>query len=106
MNANRADAARTPGRLDGWRDGIVPATASAALCALTLWIVIGLPQTLELAADATALFLLVPDHAEEHPHPRDIREDQPEPPLAGALPLTRLASRAASHLPASFNDQS
>ena len=59
---------------DQGRDRIFAAVAIVVLLALTVtsWTAAGLPQALETLDG-------------ERPYPRDIEEEHPEPPLAGAL---------------------
>jgi hypothetical protein len=75
---------------DQGRDRIFAAVAIVVLLALTVtsWTAAGLPQALETAASAangSGAITHNPELDGERPYPRDIEEEHPEPPLAGAL---------------------
>lgn len=74
------------------RAGVLDAVCAGAvivlLFALTLWFAAALPQALESTASVAngpAALIRGPVAGGQRPQPRDIEEDQPEPPLAGVL---------------------
>ena len=89
------------------RDGIFSVIVIVLLFALVFWAAAVLPQALQVAtvtANASAAILAYSERGDAYP--RDIEEEQPEPPLAGGSPVTRHASRAARQFLASLSDQS
>lgn len=88
------------------RDGIFSVIVIVLLFALAFWAAAVLPQALQIATVTANASAAIPAYSERgDAYPRDIEEEQPEPPLAGR-PVTRPASRAARQLLASLSDQS
>jgi hypothetical protein len=112
------DAKRSPGRPAGGAgacDGIFAAIVIAMLFALAFWVSATLPHALDLpqavdiearARNGSVAFCVYPDGCEDQPYPREIREEQPEPPLAQSSAVTSRGSRVAGHFAASFSVQS